>query len=369
MFSHRQPVPRLPLVVALVALVAVMTACGAMAAHGQEKGGIDLTGPYDAVPNWLKPVDKGRLLYPISVYAESPDRVFIASVGTTPTPPPGVSYYGNFDPKTPGARVDRQLIVVNRNGEMIEDWSQWSRHFGQLHAVTMDPYDSEKHVWVVDRESQQVLKFSNDGKRLVRAWGVEGVAGTDEKHFGRPADIAWAPDGSFYVADGYQNNRVVKFAKDGSYLFAWGTEGSAPGQFRRPHGIAVDRQGRVYVVDRNNRRIQLFDPQGRFIEEWPGFSSPTRVWVTDDQFVWVSESGTSAGGGANRLLKYSRDGTLLTYFGTQGTATPGMMAGPHGMSVDSAGNLYLSNGLDQRVDKYVPKTNADRSRLVGPLSK
>lgn len=335
----------------------------------QEKGGIDLTGPYDVVPNWLKPVEEGRLLYPISVHAESPDRIFIASVGTTLKAPQGVSYYGNFSLSRAGARVDKQLIVVNRHGALVEDWSQWSHLFGQPHEVTMDPYDPEKHVWVVDRESQQVLKFTNDGKTLVMSLGEYRVPGTDEKHFGRPADIGWAPDGSFYVADGYQNTRVVKFDRHGKYLLAWGTQGSGPGQFLRPHGIAVDASGRVYVVDRTNRRIQIFDANGRYLDEWPGFSSPTRTWVTEDQHVWVAESGTGAGGGGNRLLKYDLKGTLLTYFGTQGTTTPGMMAGPHDLSVDSEGNLYVSNGLDQRVDKYVPKKNADPTRLVGARSK
>ena len=347
----------------------VSTFASAALESRQEKGGIDITGPYDVVANWLKPTEEGRLLYPISVYAESPDRIFIASVGTTLKPPKGVSYYGNFDLKRAGARVDRQLIVVNRNGEMVEDWSQWSHLLGQPHEVTMNPYDPEKHVWVADRESQQVLKFTNDGKKLVMALGEFGVAGTDDKHFGRPADIAWARDGSFYVADGYQNTRVVKFDRHGKYLLAWGTSGSGPGQFLRPHGIAVDASGRVYVVDRTNQRIQIFDANGRYLDEWPGFSSPTRTWVTEDQHVWVTESGTGAGGGGNRLLKYDLKGKLLTYFGTQGTTTPGMMAGPHDLSVDSEGNLYVSNGLDQRVDKFVPKKNADRSRLVGPQSK
>jgi len=348
-------------------LLAVLVV-GTCALVAQEKGGIDLTGPYDAVPNWLKPVEPGRLLYPVAVFAESADRIFIASVGTTPTPPRGVSYYGNFNPATPGARVDKQLIVVNRNGEMVEDWSQWSHLFGQPHTVTMDPYDPEKHVWVADRESQQILKFTNDGKKLVMAIGEYRVPGTDAAHFGRPADIVWAQDRSFYVADGYQNTRVVKFDRDGKYLLEWGVKGSGPGEFLRPHGIGIDARGRVYVVDRTNTRIQIFDPDGKYLDEWPGFSSPTRVWVTDDQFVWITESGVGGGGG-NRLLKYDLNGTLLTYFGTQGTAAPGMMAGPHDLSVDPEGNLYVSNGLDQRVDKYVPKKNADPSRLVRPRFK
>src|SRR5207237_9160355 len=129
---------------------------------------------------------------------------------------------------------------------------------------------------------QQVLEFTHDGKTLVKAIGEKGVAGSDDKHFGRPTDIAWLPDGTFFVSDGYDNTRVVKFDKNGTFLMAWGTKGNAPGQFNLPHSVAVDAKRRVYVVDRMNARIQIFDENGKFIEQWPGFVSPTRVLITDD---------------------------------------------------------------------------------------
>ena len=158
---------------------------------------------------------------------------------------------------------------------------------------------------------------------------------------------------------------MVKFDRTGKFLMAWGREGSGAGEFRTVHGIAVDAKRRVYVVDRNNARIQVFDENGKYLDQWPNFSSPTRIMITQDQHAWVSESGVGGiGGGANRILKYDLDGKLLTYWGTQGTF-PGGMAGPHDFSVDSEGSLYISNGLDHRVDKYQPKKNADRSRLVG----
>jgi DNA-binding beta-propeller fold protein YncE len=330
----------------------------------QEKGGVDLTGPYEVVPNWLKPVSPGRLLYPIAVFAENPDRIFIGSVGTAPMPANGIKPYGNFRPNAPGAKVDHQVIVVDRNGALIENWSQWSELFGSPHRVTINPYDPDKHVWVIDRASQQLLKFTNDGKRLVMAVGERGVAGDDDKHFGRPTGIAWLPDGTFFVSDGYDNARVVKFDKTGKFLKSWGRKGTAPGEFNGVHAIAVDAERRVYVVDRNNARIQIFDEHGKFLDQWPNFSSPTQIVVSQDQFVWVSDGGVGGrGGGANRLLKYDKNGKLLTYWGTQGTF-PGAMAGPHDFHVDSDGNLYVSNGLDQRVDKYVPRKNAEPGRLI-----
>ena len=105
--------------------------------------------------------------------------------------------------------------MVNRQGKLTEKWSQWFNLIGAPHKVTISPYDPEKHVWVVDRAAQQVLKFSNDGSRIVMALGERGVAGTDERHFGRPADLAFLPDGTFFVADGYDNTRRGEVRPDG----------------------------------------------------------------------------------------------------------------------------------------------------------
>jgi peptidylamidoglycolate lyase len=324
------------------------------AATAQEKTRSDLTGPYDAVVRWLKPVDADRVLYPVSVFAETPDRVFIGNKGTSP--PPGNMH--GFEPAYPGTRGDHLLLVVDRNGRVVEEWSQWADLFGSLHKVKISPYDPEKHVWVIDRASQQVLEFTHDGKTLVKALGQKGVAGTDDKHFGRPTDIAWLPDGTFFVSDGYDNSRVVKFDKNGTFLLAWGTKGTAPGQFDEPHGLAIDAKHRVYVVDRLNARIQIFDENGRFLKQWTGFVSPAVVMVTEDQSVWVLDNGSG------RLGKYDPEGKLLTSWGTKGDF-PGGMADPHDFWVDGDGALYISNGHGHRVDKYVPKAGADKSLLVG----
>ena len=335
---------------ALVALVAspVFT---------QEKGGIDLHGSYDVVVGWLKTVEEGHLISPVTVFAETPDRIFVGSLGITPTAtaPPNLRV---FNPTVPGARVAHPLFVVNRNGEIVERWTQWYDRFGAIHKVTINPYDPEKHVWVVDRASQQVMKFTNDGKTLVMALGERGVAGQDERHFGRPSDIAFFPDGTFFVSDGYDSRRIVKFDRNGTFLLAWGSEGTEPGQFGRPHSVAVDPQRRVYVVDRRNNRIQVFDENGKFLDQWPGFVNPARLLVTVEGFAWISDTL------ANKLAKYDLDGRLLTTFGTGGTF-PGAMSAPHDFSVDGEGNLYVTNAWTFTVDKYVPRENADRSRLVG----
>ena len=331
-----------------------------------QKGGQDETGPYDVVAGWMKPIQPGWIVYAVDVFVESPNRIFVGSTGASPVPEPpaggrgrGAPAPGLFNQNIPGAKLDHFLAVLDRNGNKVEEWSQWYSNFTVPHRITTDPYDAEKHIWFVDRGSQQIFKFSNDGKRLVMTLGEKGVAGSDEKHFGRPTDIAFLPDGTFFVSDGYDNTRVVKFDKTGKFLMAWGTPGTGQGQFNLPHCIAIDARRRVYVADRGNRRIQVFDENGKFLDEWPNIPTPHHIMITQDQFLWLSDGTTS------RIAKYDLTGKLMTYWGVNGTA-PGYMNQPHAFSVDAEGSLYIANGLNQRVEKYTPKANADRSRLVGP---
>ena len=336
-------------------LTTLIAAMMALPVTSQEKGGADLTGPYDLVANWLKPIEAGTTTYVIGVFAESPDRILMVSTGATPG-----EQVGTFDPKARGAKLDHLMMIVDRNGKVVEEWRQWYPMWGNPHAARINPYDPERHVWFIDRASHQIFVFTNDGKTLVKTLGERGVAAADDRHFGRPAEIAWLPDGTFFVADGYQNRRVVKFDKTGTFQTTWGSQGSDPGQFGGiVHCVAVDAKHRVYVADAGNHRIQIFDEDGRFLDQWTGIPSPSHILVTQDQSVWVTDLA------ANRILKYSPDGKLLTYWGTTGNF-PGAFNGPHDFSVDSEGNLYLAHGFAHRVDKLTPRRDADRSRLVGP---
>ena len=325
-----------------------------------EKGGIDETGPYNVVPNWFKPTEPGWIDYAVEVFVENPNRIFIASTGTSPEEKQGrgAAPLRLFNLSIPGAKLDHFLSVVDGSGAPIEDWRQWFGMFKVPHKITMDPYDPDKHIWFIDRGSQQIFKFSHDGKQLVMTLGEKDVAGSDDKHFGQPTDIAWLPDGTFFVSDGYENSRVAKFDKNGKFLMSWGTKGSGPSQFVLPHCIVVDARRRLYVADRTNHRIQVFDENGKFLDEWPNIPQPYHMMITEDQYLWVSDGTT------NRLAKYDLNGKLQTTWGTQGT-NPGYMNAPHSFGVDSAGNLYVANGLNHRVEKFVPKPNADPARLIG----
>jgi peptidylamidoglycolate lyase len=351
-------------------LVGAMSSSVAVRQRGprsaSEKGGVDETGPYDAVSGWMKPAHPGWILYAVEVFAESADRVFVASAGESPVPTEqsgrgsGAVTIGSglFNENSPGARPNGLLVVYDRNGNPVEEWSQWYGHFKVPHKVAMDPYDPEKHIWFIDRGTQQIFKFSHDGKQLVMTLGEQGVAGSDHTHFGAPTDIAFLPDGSFFVSDGYTNTRVIKFDKNGKYLKEWGTKGTGPSQFNLVHCIAIDAQRHLYVADRTNSRIQVFDENGTFLDEWGNIRLPFHLSVTEDQSIWM------AVGGAQRLLKYDSNGKLLTYWGTVGNL-PGQMNNPHSFSVDSDGNLFIANTANHRVDKYIPKPNADPTRLVG----
>jgi DNA-binding beta-propeller fold protein YncE len=220
----------------------------------------------------------------------------------------------------------------------------------------------------VDDFRHAIFKFSSDGQRLVQTIGTFGEPGADATHFFRPTFMAWLPDGTFFVADGYENTRVVKFDAAGKYLTEWGSKGTPPndtrpGYFNNVHGIAVDpRTRRVFVNDRQNNRAQVFDENGRFLDQWTfgGPPSDIHVFLIDgDGYLWAADRGT------NKILKYSLDGTLLYSWGTFGTF-PGGFWGVHGVSVDAEGNFYVAEVDTGRVQKFRPLPDANASYLVSP---
>jgi DNA-binding beta-propeller fold protein YncE len=142
----------------------------------------------------------------------------------------------------------------------------------------------------------------------------------------------------------------------------WGELGSGPGQFDLVHGVAVDRNLRVYVADRSNNRIQVFDQHGTFIEQWPDITDPVGVYIDEREAVWVISAAL------NRVLQYNISGVLQSYWGAYGGTRGGFAGGlsrPHQIDVDSEGNVYIANWDGGWVTKHVPKPGADPRRLVG----
>ncbi len=250
---------------ALLSLVALLGfSCLSAPAFAQEKGSDDKTGPYDVVPNWPLPLpDKGYIWGSTGgIFAETPSKVFIANRGELKLPavlPRNFTgYWGSLgEQATNQTPLFKNCIdIVDGGGKLVEAWTQWDHLFEDgrgPHSVLISPYDPEHNVWVVDDIHHQVFKFTNDGKKLLMTLGVRDEAGNDDKHFKRPTDIAWLPDGTFFISDGYGNTRFVKFDKDGKYLAAWGTPGT--GNSRVQHA-AFDQHGQEPPCVRRRPREQ-----------------------------------------------------------------------------------------------------------------
>ena len=154
------------------------------------------------------------------------------------------------------------MIIFDARGRYLRSWGKGL--FTSPHGLRIDPAGN---VWITDVGSQQVIKFTQKGELLLTL-GKKGQAGATRDTFNKPTDIAFARNGDFYVSDGYGNTRIVKFSKDGRYLFEWGKPGRGPGEFNTPHSVQLDSKGVVYVSDRENNRIQIFTPEGKFLRMW-----------------------------------------------------------------------------------------------------
>ena len=202
-------------------------------------------------------------------------------------------------------------------------------HACGAHAIRVDP---DGHIWVVDAPGHVIYKLTAAGDVLMRL-GTRDVSGADRHTFNLPTDVAFAPNGEIYVSDGYGNARVVKFSSVGKYILEWGSRGTGPGEFGLPHGIGVDARGRVYVVDRDNRRVQVFDADGAFLDQWTDLDGVQTVFVTDDdQQIWTG-------------------GTLRSLDGSPVAELPGG-GGGHGMTVADDGEVFVAQ-LSGRTQKFV----------------
>jgi peptidylamidoglycolate lyase len=248
------------------------------------------------------------------------------------------------------------LLLDGRNGQVIASWGE--NTFVMPHGLTVDEHD---HIWLTDVGLHQVFKYDHDG-RLLLTIGEAGVPGMDESHFNRPTDVAVAADGSFYVTDGYINSRVVKFSPDGRYLLAWGAGGATPGQFDVPHSITLDDAGRVYIADRGNSRLQIFDGEGNFLAEWQNRRQLGRPWAVrfgPDGFLYVVDGGDQPTflPDRARILKVNLAGQVVDSFGSFGQE-PGQFIWPHAIAVAGDGSLYIGEvSTGMRVQKFIPFTN------------
>jgi peptidylamidoglycolate lyase len=237
-------------------------------------------------------------------------------------------------------------------GELVAAWG--ARQFAMPHGASVD---HQGNVWLTDVALHQVFKLDPDGRQLLTL-GQRGVPGSDRTHFDRPTDVAQGPNGSIYVSDGYRNTRVIEFGPAGEFVREWGQPGSGPGQFNVPRGIAVDTAGRVYVADRGNARIQVFDSTGGFLAVWRGASlgRPWAIRVGPDGFIYVVDGGDQPEHGPDRarVLKLSPTGEIVAAFDAFGNYD-GQFVWPHCLAVASDGSVYVGDvATGRRIQKFVP---------------
>jgi DNA-binding beta-propeller fold protein YncE len=258
-------------------------------------------------------------------------------------------------------RGDHPVMIFDREGAHLRSWGEGQ--FDRPHGISIGPDDA---VFCTDDFGHTVQKFSPDGQLLLR-FGTRGqpsdtgATSLDFRTiryaggpFHSPTNVAFAPDGAIYIADGYGNARIHKFSSAGVLVTSWGSPGVGPGEFRVPHGIAVDHNGTVFVADRENSRIQRFSPAGQFLGEWSNVARPCQVTFDAGGNLFVAELGYRAGmwpgtfaptpeATGGRVSVLDTEGIVLARLGGgEHPMEPGDFFAPHDICVDSRGDVYVA---------------------------
>jgi sugar lactone lactonase YvrE len=264
-----------------------------------------------------------------------------------------------------GACANSELNPVwefDANGKVIKNFG--AGLFLYPHGLWVD---REGFVWVTDArgangKGQQIIKFSPDGKEVMRL-GKAGVAGLAQDTFNGPCALVTTPSGDIFVADGHENavSRIVKFDKTGKYLMEWGKKGTGPGEFDTPHAIAIDSQGRLFVADRANSRVQIFSQDGKLLEVWRQFGRPSGLYIDANDVMYSadSESNPPRNPGFKRGIRIGsvKDGRVRAFipYTNQQFMDAGGTRGVEGVTADAAGNVYGAFVAEATLVKYVKK--------------
>lgn len=242
----------------------------------------------------------------------------------------------------------------NEAGKIINSWG--ANYFIMPHGLTVD---KDNNVWVTDVGLHQIFKFNHDGKLLMKL-GIAKVPGNDSIHFNLPTDIAIASDGSFYVSDGYGNSRVVKFSSTGKFIMTWGAYGKMRGEFIIPHGIAIDKNDIIYVADRQNNRVQLFDTTGKFlkelknneqVEQLPSLALDlnNKLYAIDYDPRKKADSTVTG----STFFEFDSSQNATAHFGATAN-TKRTSCWFHDIAIDNKGNIYIGDIIGLKVLKFKP---------------
>jgi peptidylamidoglycolate lyase len=230
-----------------------------------------------------------------------------------------------------------KVMVFDAHGKYLREWGENAFTYPHGLRVLRDGL-----VWIADRQMQQILKYDANG-RLLMSLGQKGVAGDNNStdKFNGASDVVTASNGDIFVSDGEGgNSRVVKFSSNGTFIMAWGTKGAGQGQLNTPHNIAMDSKGRLWVCDRGNKRLQLFDHDGTYLDQMRQFGTPAAIFISKDDVVFVAASEPE-----NRVTIGTIDGNVLS--------TIEGLNYPHGIAVDGTGAVYVAESFGKAVLKFV----------------
>ena len=301
--------------------------------------------PYTANANLLKlPPDVGTLGEAVGVAADSKGNIYVYT------------------------RAEHQrLFEFDKTGKYMREIGKDAYFHDFAHVVRIDRDDN---IWAVDEGSNMIVKFNQAGEvtlTLGRKWElVEGRPEQPQRgapppvargpNFNRETDVTWDPQGNIFVADGYNNSRVVKFAKNGDFVKSVGERGTGPAQFNTPHTIAADAKGNIYVGDRSNNRIQVLDPDLNYLKEFKGFGAPWAICITPGptQYLYTADP-------QGHIYKLDLDGKILGWLGKYGHE-PGQFQWIHELHCTSENELLVGEIQNWRMQKLTLKPASKTSQ-------
>jgi hypothetical protein len=325
--------------------------------------------PFDSVPDFFKLPPGVNVGEVAGVAVDSKRQIYVFSRSGSAAGPA----YG---------ATAAQLLLFGPKGDFIREVGKDLYAWSEAHSVRIDRNDN---VWAIDKGSDMVIRMTPQGRVVwtfgrrqepadeAKPWAeVNPPLPPQEGRFRQPTDVAWDSEGNIYITDGYVNSRVAKYDRNGDWTGSWGQPGTGPGQFRLPHAIVIDRQDNIYIGDRTNRRVQVFDTTGKYLREWAvavppdytsravngatpkpgdmsGVGAPNSLCITGGptQYIYLGES-TWPG----RIFKVTLDGRVLGVIGRAGRNLK-QFSGAHAIACPSENEIYVAETSNWRVQKLL----------------